>query len=724
MQVLQRHLLSALRLTEETLEQRRNPEAQTLLADIRTDYELMLDYMLKGFSDPQRETLYHRLLRRLYALLQDIDLSRRITDEGLYAGANQMANRRNLSNDLIRSVLEGFVADMAMLSLEEERPEARKELYQRHQSFMNRLFSALWTAPQWTDGDRRFYEELLLSPMIDLNDALLMTSAIMLAVMNLFDVNKLLTLIHVYRNATDEKLRQRALVGWALALPQDGSDLFPELDESLQQLTADKDVLTELLDMQKQVFFCMNAEKDHQQIQKDIMPTLMKNNNLQVTRFGIIEKEDDPMEDILHPDAADKRMEEMEEKIRQMMDMQKAGSDIFFGGFSQMKRFPFFVQMSNWFCPFYPQHPDLHDVNSRQEGGKLMALLFRNSPFCDSDKYSFALAIASIIDRLPQSVREMLGSDEALGSVQQLEEMRTPAFIRRSYLQDLYRFFRVFPQRQQLANPFEAHKTGDKCGGGSYLFLCSGLLATRAAARQQVALGWFLLQQQRWDDLHHLLQRLPDTVTGTADYHLLMAYSCMNEGRTALASECFQRVAALSPDDQRALRGLARTSMMTGRYQQAATAYEHLLQLAPGRKGYALNLCICRLKLQQTDEAVEELFRLHYEHPDDKNVQRVLAWGLLCQDKLEQARQEYESLLGDQPVKEDYLNAGYCQWLTGNIAKTVELFRCYADMDEGEGSLQAELDNDKALLQAHGISAVEVALVLDLVQSFPTQEGI
>jgi len=54
----------------------------------------------------------------------------------------------------------------------------------------------------------------------------------------------------------------------------------------------------------------------------------------------------------------------------------------------------------------------------------------------------------------------------------------------------------------------------------------------------------------------------------------------------------------------------------------------------------------------------------------------------------------------------------------------VELFRCYADMDEGEGSLQAELDNDKTLLQAHGISAVEVALVLDLVQSFPTQEGI
>ena len=63
------------------------------------------------------------------------------------------------------------------------------------------------------------------------------------------------------------------------------------------------------------------------------------------------------MEDILHPGASEERMEKLEATYRRMMDMQKQGADIYFGGFSQMKRFPFFYDISNWLVPFYIQHP-------------------------------------------------------------------------------------------------------------------------------------------------------------------------------------------------------------------------------------------------------------------------------------------------------------------------------------------------------------------------------
>lgn len=98
-----------------------------------------------------------------------------------------------------------------------------------------------------------------------------------------------------------------------------------------------------------QLIFSLNAEKDTNTIQKEIMPDLMKNQNFQVTQFGLVEREEDPMEDILHPEASEQRMEKLEATFGRMMDMQKQGSDIYFGGFSQMKRFPFFYDICNWF---------------------------------------------------------------------------------------------------------------------------------------------------------------------------------------------------------------------------------------------------------------------------------------------------------------------------------------------------------------------------------------
>ena len=101
----------------------------------------------------------------------------------------------------------------------------------------------------------------------------------------------------------------------------------------------DKDVASELADLQKQIIFCVNTDQDADTIRRDIMPELIKNNNLNITRFGITEKEEDAMADILDPGASDRAMEKMEESFQKMMNMQKAGSDIYFGGFSQMKRF-------------------------------------------------------------------------------------------------------------------------------------------------------------------------------------------------------------------------------------------------------------------------------------------------------------------------------------------------------------------------------------------------
>ena len=97
------------------------------------------------------------------------------------------------------------------------------------------------------------------------------------------------------------------------------------------------------------------------------------------------------MEDILHPGASEERMEKLEATYRRMMDMQKQGADIYFGGFSQMKRFPFFYDISNWLVPFYIQHPDIQQYVSRMEGNRFLQHIMANNMFCNNDKYSFVI---------------------------------------------------------------------------------------------------------------------------------------------------------------------------------------------------------------------------------------------------------------------------------------------------------------------------------------------
>ena len=80
-------------------------------------------------------------------------------------------------------------------------------------------------------------------------------------------------------------------------------DIFPEQDALIRELCEDPTITRELLTLQIQFFYSKDAEKDNDKIQRDIMPDIMRNSNLTIGRLGIMEKEEDAIESILHQDA-------------------------------------------------------------------------------------------------------------------------------------------------------------------------------------------------------------------------------------------------------------------------------------------------------------------------------------------------------------------------------------------------------------------------------------
>ena len=710
--LMDRRLSNAIEVLDQLYVQRPSLMGHSEFEAIKTDYQLMVDYMGRGFSDSHRESLYNTLLQRLYRVAADLEISWRCKNVSAYVNSFRVIDHLNTSHDFVRTVLESFVSDIAMLSLqpEEMREQKSTELYDRHQSFINRLFSALWTSCQWTDDDCKFYTELLLSPTVVSTDQQVIVSAISLGAMNQFDINKFKTLVNVYQKATDEHVRQRALVGWVLAVFE-GMDIFPEQDAMIRELCKNPAIIRELLTLQIQFFYSKDAEKDNDKIQRDIMPDIMRNSNLTIGRLGIMEKDEDAIESILHQDADEKRMEQLEEKVRKMMDMQKQGSDIYFGGFSQMKRFPFFNDMVNWFTPFYLNHPALRSVINKLGDTKFLNTLMERSNFCESDRYSFAFALEQIINQLPADIKDAIGSDAMLGPLAESDDTEDAISIRRTYLQDLYRFFRLYHTANEFINPFEDNGRGDFVAD-TFFFTYKSFMGT-GLDDVKLRLASHLYKHQQMTELAELL-----TTFQSADprYAILMGYTNINMGKAEFAYQFFDYALKAEPDNQWALKGKARAALDAEDYKTAEEVYTELLKLEPGHKNYTMNRCVALLKLGRTSEVREELFRLDYQYPEDMNVKRVLAWAMLSDNSLDKASQLYDTLLAATPAHEDYLNAGYCQWAMGNVQCAVELFREWmVKSGKSREQLLEEFRSDADTLTMYSISEIDCFLMLSLV---------
>lgn len=749
----------ALRAMKETIAEDKLPGyIVARYEDVKNDYRLMQDAMMRGLRDDKIDEVYADIMRKVYGASLDVLIEEKVKRYSSFAYARVSAQQTEAHPDAVRTVLEAYVQDMAMMAFEPEstRKAKMEKLMADHHAYMKQLFNALLVAPMWNDRRAADFADLLLSPTIDRDDALLLVSAVMLATMNVNDPYKWDMLAEVYVRATDKVLKMRALVGWVLSLPYDprGPRLFPFVQERIKAMLADKTTLKQMLDMQMQMLFCCNADADNEEIQRNIMPTLIKNTNLQMTRLGIVEKEDDPMKDIMDPNAAERDMEEMERKYRKMMDMQKKGSDIYFGGFSKMKTFPFFNDLCNWFAPFNAAHPALGAARERLAGSTFLNNLMENGPFCDSDKYSFALAIAQIMDRMPDNVKEMLNSDATFGPTVSKAEQEDPAYICRSYLQSLYRFFRLYRSKRDFLNPFILDELEDN--DGNALFLSYKLLACPEMEENAVALCGFLLKRKMMRELMSMAICFKSSQNPRLVRFLALVP--MTDGKWQEAYDLFASV----PEDQHteeSLRGMAHCCMSLKRFGEAVAIYRRLLAMHPDSFSYQLNLAVCLMSSDafsscgaasslggkvdaRPNKVVEEgtklLYKLDYEHPNNANVRRVLAWCMMLQGNFDKAIDIYTRLLS-QPdaVSADRLNAAYAHWLSRDVARAVALLREYCNLCEQEEAeakeaakkqgrrceptksrnyrLVEDFTKDADLLSKYGISLTERKIMVDIV---------
>ena len=722
--------------------------------EVESGYNLMKDYMSRGYKDKMRESLYVDMLRKLYTIAFDSSNDVLVSDGGYYYIAKDRSSKINLNEEDVNAKFEGYVQDLAMASLQpaDIQREMEDKITHEHQTYLSVLFDAIIVSPYWNEGICDKMTAVLLNPILDVSDVLNILSGITLSSTHFFDYWRFKTLYNVFFGSVDENVRQRAFVGWALLLNTYGITLFKEAKdlyvEALKNATTD--LKHQLYELQLQIIYCSDAEKDNENIQKNIMPDLLRNGNFKVTRSGIIETEEDSVDDIIHPDEDDKKMEQMEQSFNRMLDMQKQGSDIYFGGFSQMKKFPFFSQISNWFAPFDMDSPNLSAVKKKLGKMKLLDSLSRSNSFCDSDKYSFVFAIVAVIDQIPENMREMMNTADFFGMSSDDSNSQSPSYIRRRYLQDLYRFFKLNNYRSGFNSPFlDSNLTEDK------IILFSDFVRYDEFSNEILSMIKFTLKQHRWNLLDLFLSHFKltdDLIKHKLDYeslklhYYLMGALLMHRQTYDAACKAYKSLLILesfqksnkdrnqlifnpitefieSPADgidlgnckESVLKSYALSALKSGDNSLAEKCYE-ILSTKNDLFKYKLYHAIALIGMDATDLALSILFPMDIER-EDANVKRTIAWALLVKQDYEKAETYYDKLLlSGNLIKDDYLNAGYCKWILNKNSEAVMSFKNWMSTEESTDGIRDAFNSDLNILKAAGISDTDIKLMIDIVK--------
>ena len=321
----------------------------------------------------------------------------------------------------------------------------------------------------------------------------------------------------------------------------------------------------------------------------------------------------------------------------------------------------------------------------------------------------------------------MLNSHEAFGPAISSEEYHSAAYIRRLVLQDMFRFFRLYPQREDFVNPF----SDENC-----IFIINKLLDIKdkkqeekveesvlsAFETMQLDVASFMLKHKNKEGLGAILDAFK--LKNNRRYLLLRGIYELDFNKNAhKAYEALMAVHAQEQDNRRVLSLLARASFGIGNYAQAAHFYGLLTKQMPDNKTTTLNHCIALAKAKRYDDAATRLYKMTFEDNSSTAVVRVLAWTLMGQGKFEQADKEYSKLLASADTETgDYLNVGYCRWFMNDIPNAVKYLRQFVNASNNVSNgnkpvdIEKEMLKDRDILTDHGINDVDFNLMVELLR--------
>lgn len=656
-----------------------------------------------GPASPVFQRLYELFRQDAYRMIQDITLG-----EQLRGSASLAALAKPATTLDVGKMKEHFNRLKAVPSgidnlCGEEKLDALRKNRQKYDEFCANFRSALFCyivfTPQWTEDLELLLIDYAVNPDCDATIATMVPSAIMLGNLLSFDFRKLEALFRIYRETTSSEVRERAFVCAMFSLNENEKFWMKEQEELIKKYCSSEEDVINVLDFQKQVFYLLDTEKDTKKAREVFNITEIMERNPKLKELSMSDKfEDYPLDEILSPEEEEEISEKLEESMRRYAEMEEAGSDLYFKGFRLMKNFKFFESISNWFLPFSASNPAVRPLVEFMDGKiEIVKNLEEGTPFCSSDIYSFVLVLSEMSKEIP--FIKTLISDHMFRRSDELphDKKLVASITRRKFLQDVYRFFMLAPMRENFL-PLFNKKNQDRES-----FLASPFFNIKQYEKAHLAISRFLAKRKDYERMGQFLkQDMPDNKESRL---IKAAYQINYKTASSKALKLLDSVLAEDPSCKPAKVLKAKCYYYMERYQEAIEAYTSLMELYPQNVAVERRIAVCHIKLGEYDPAMMILYRLDYQHPDDKETMRVLTQGLFLKGSAEKALRYHEKILAGvaEPSidsAEDFYDAAMCKWATGDTAGAVQDFAKLLTVYD-EKTLHSKMKSVQEVLSQH-----------------------
>jgi tetratricopeptide (TPR) repeat protein len=695
--------------------------------NLEENYHFMLKYTVEGSRDPDRDKVFLKLIVSVFELTDKIIEALLIKSSPLFEYEKKRAIEKSFP-----AGLESYLEQLKQLYKPEQTgnaggktsPGASEKKYHQgpgeQKAIMQELFHLLWFSDKLKPEESGLMRELLAGPAVQDQYKSLLITGITLSLHRYFDPGKFEILFDLLSSPV-APVSQRALVGILLNLYRHDARMpfYPAITGRLKILNEGPEFKRNIQRVILQLIRSKETEKLQQRIRDEIIPEMIRispnlKNKINLDSLmeeGFSEGKNPEWEEIFGESPG------LLDKMQEFSEMQMKGSDVFMGSFSMLKTFPFFAEPANWFMPFFAENPDLTDMPefSDQTVRHLIETIDRAPLLCNSDKYSFCFSLQKIPrENLEFMTRAMEAEMEQVKEIREDEELLDPGrqgeFISNQYIQDLYRFYKLFPRKGDFDDIFNwRFDFHNKRALGA--ILKEDPVVLRNIAEYYFAKDYFeeaaeifncLLEEEKNGEL---FQKLAWCYQKTGDYETALGYYLKAELFGINQPWNMKRIAAC-------YRNLKNPAAALEYYREAEKS-------DPDNLSNQLNIGQCLLELGQFDEALKCYFKVEYLAPGNKKVWRPIAWCSFLTGKKEQAEKYYRKLLEDKPNKYDYMNMGHVQWSLGNRREALEFYqKSIADGGFTEVEFLEVFAEDKVHLLGRGVEKDDIPLMLDQLRYF------
>ncbi|MBR5118064.1 MAG: tetratricopeptide repeat protein [Muribaculaceae bacterium] len=711
-----RQLVLALKNLKTMVDDSQQWELSEELKQLTTSYHYMLQYMSQGVLDPQRDSILAQIFADAYLL----------TDKTVIALASSQSThifyQRNqqYKNCQLHALVEEYVVKLNKLQLlndddsQNNSNEAEIAILRQCETLESDIFNKVWSTFPATTADVEAITSLLGNDKLPAHLKSLVLSALMLGLSKFFDAAKLKLLLNSYVALADTDLKLRALINAVIIifLYRNRIAIYSDVLAALKQLEDEPDFVSDIQLIFTRLIHSRNTENISQKLHDIITPELNKMSSELLDKIkgktpgtlDISDIEENPQwQEWLDNSGITSKLEELNE-------LQLQGGDVFISTFSKLKSLPFFNILSNWFLPYH----DKSSIMKSAFGNKKhpITTFFTKMPFlCDSDKYSILLYTSSA----PESQRNIIFHqfDAQREQIQELQSEETQSVIKmrdnivNRYIQDLYRFFKLFSRRREFMSIFD---TDIKLADVECLKPYISDTPTLSVIAE------FYFKNGFYEDAIKYYREM--VANRDADPHVYqkIAFAQQSLGKHREALKNYSRYELVDSTDTWNTKQMAQCYRSLRDYDTAIEYYNKALDLSPQSVVLCLNLGHCYLDKGDYDNALQQYYKADFMPKAKHRAWRPIAWCSLLTGKHEQAVNYYEKIINDDtPSSQDHLNYGHVLQVMGHIADAINQYRKSLQLEgnDAEAFSKLYLADAKYVVNKMNIPASDFALVLD-----------